>query len=208
MKTAGLIAVAGQSLRMGAFKPLLPINGKPMIAHTADVFMRAGIDELFVVVGKRGDEIVSALSGRNVRFLWNLDYETTEMFASVQIGLSAIRSEGGFDGAFLLPGDMPAVPPELLRSLMRELETGGWDAVFPSDGTRRLHPPLICSSCFDRLVAYTGGDGMRGAFREAGLNIGYVVTADAGCLMDADTPEEFARVQEHLSRRGGGEPNL
>jgi CTP:molybdopterin cytidylyltransferase MocA len=179
-----------------------------MIARTADVFLRAGVPDLFVVVGKRGDEIVSALSGRSARFLWNSAYEETEMFASVQIGLTAIREEGGFDAAFILPGDMPAIPPELLASLMRELETGGWDVVFPSTGTRRLHPPLVRANCFDRLIAYAGEDGMRGAFREAGLNIGYVVTADAGCLLDADTPEEFARVQEHLSNRSGGEQNL
>jgi molybdenum cofactor cytidylyltransferase len=207
MKAAGLISVAGQSLRMGAFKPLLPIDGKPMIARTADVFLRAGVPDLFVVVGKRGDEVISALSGRNTRFLWNTAYETTDMFASVQIGLDAIRREGGFDAAFILPGDMPAVPPDLLAALMEELLTGGWDVVFPSTGARRLHPPLVRANCFDRLIAYTGGDGMRGAFREAGLNIGYVVTADAGCLMDADTPEEFARVQEHLSKHGGGETN-
>jgi len=208
MKAAGLITVAGQSLRMGAFKPLLPINGIPMIARTADVFLRAGIPDLFVVVGKRGDDVVSALSGRNARFLRNTAYEETDMFASVRIGLTAIREEGGYDAAFILPGDMPAVPPELLVSLERELETNGWDAVFPSTGTRRLHPPLVRANCFDRLIAYAGGDGMRGAFRETGLNIGYVVTADEGCLLDADTPQEFARVQEHLSRRGGGEPNL
>jgi len=71
MKAAGLITVAGQSLRMLAFKPLLPINGTPMIAHTANVFSKAGITDLFVVVGKRGEEIISALEGFNARFLWN-----------------------------------------------------------------------------------------------------------------------------------------
>ena len=60
MKVAGLITVAGQSLRMGAFKPLLPINGKPMIVHTADVFSEAGITDLFVVVGNQGDAVISA----------------------------------------------------------------------------------------------------------------------------------------------------
>lgn len=205
MRTAGLITVAGQSLRMGAFKPLLPIDGKPMIAHTADVFLRAGIPDLFVVTGKRGDDIVSALSGRNARFLRNDAYAQTEMFASVQIGLTAILQEGGFGGAFLLPGDMPAVPSGILTTLMEELERGGWDAVFPSTGMRRLHPPLVRSSCFESLISYTGEDGLRGAFRSMDCRIGYVVTPEEGCRIDVDTPEDLERVQQKLSVKHGGD---
>ena len=204
MNVAGLMIVAGQSLRMGAFKPLLPINGKPMIAHTADVFLRAGITDLFVVVGKHADSVISALSGRNARFVLNNAYRETEMFDSIQLGLGEIRRDGRYDGAFLLPGDMPAVPPGVLLSLMEALESGGWDAVFPSTGTRRLHPPLVRASCFDSLIAYAGGDGLRGAFRGMEGRIGYVITSEAGCGMDVDTPEDYARVSEHMAARFEG----
>ena len=203
MHTAGLITVAGQSARMGAFKPLLPINGKPMIAHTADVFQTAGVADLFVVVGKNGEDVIRALSEYDARFLWNADYETTEMFASVQIGLRAIRAAGGFDGAFLLPGDMPAVPSEMLQTLMEALEQGGFDVVFPSDGTRRLHPPLIAARCFDALIDYQGGEGLRGAYRALQGNFGYVATREAGCEIDVDTPEDYARACAVLADRRG-----
>ncbi len=205
MKTAALITVAGQSLRMGAFKPLLPINGKPMAAHTADVFSQAGITDLFFVIGKRGEEIISTLKDRNIRFLWNRDYATTEMFDSIQIGLSAIRDEGGFDAAFLLPGDMPAITPQILTRLQDELESGGWDAVFPSTGERRLHPPLIRASCFDTLIHYSGLDGLRGAFRGMEGRIGYVVTSEAGCGIDIDTPDDYARARRYMEARAGEE---
>ena len=201
MKAAGLITVAGQSLRMHAFKPLLPIDGTPMIALTADVFSKAGITDLFVVVGKRGEEIISALDGYNAHFLWNNAFEETEMFASFTIGLNAIRRMGSFDACFLLPGDMPAVEPDVLKSLMREMETGGWDVVFPSTGTKRLHPPLIHARLFDALIAYPGEDGLRGAFRALNAKIGYVVTQNTGCRLDVDTPEDYERVQRYLEKK-------
>jgi molybdenum cofactor cytidylyltransferase len=201
MKAAGFITVAGQSQRMLAFKPLLPINGTPMIALTASVFSQAGITDLFVVVGKRGDEVISALSGYHARFLWNNAFEETEMFASFQIGLNAIRRAGGYDAAFLLPGDMPAVEPEVLRQLMREMEAGNWDVVFPSTGKRRLHPPLIHERLFDPLIAYSGEDGLRGAFRSLDAKIGYVVTKETGCTIDVDTPEDYARVQQYMKAK-------
>lgn len=205
MKAAGLITVAGQSQRMHAFKPLLPINGVPMIALTASVFSQAGITDLFVVVGKRGEEVISALSGYNARFLWNNAYAETEMFASLQIGLNAIRRAGGYDCAYLLPGDMPAVKPEVFRQLMEKMEAGDWDVIFPSTGTYRLHPPLIRASLFDSLVSYSGEDGLRGAFRAVDAKIGYVITQEAGCLIDVDTPEDYARVQRHMEKGGTAE---
>ena len=200
MKAAGLIAVAGQSLRMHAFKPLLPINGKPMITRTADVFFEVGITDLFVVVGKQGEAVISALEGYHARFLWNSAYAQTEMFASLQIGLRAILRAGGCDMAFLLPGDMPAVEPEVLLSLMREMEAGDWDVVFPSTGKKRLHPPLIRRSMFEPLLAYSGEDGLRGAFRALHPRIGYVITTNAGCALDVDTPEDYARVQQYMKK--------
>ncbi len=198
MKAAGLISVAGQSLRMGAFKPLLPINGKPMIAHTAAVFSQAGITDLFVVVGKNGDAVMEAFAGKNAHFIWNHAFETTEMFTSIQLGLREIQRTGGYDGAFLLPGDMPAVPSKMLLSLITVLESSDWDVVFPSDGTRRLHPPLIRASCFEPLIGYRGADGLRGAFREMEGRIGYVLTSEPGCQIDVDTPDDYARVLAHL----------
>lgn len=203
MKTAGLITVAGQSSRMGSFKPLLPISGKPMIAHTADVFRKAGVADLFVVVGKNGEDVIRALDGCDARFVWNTAYDSTEMFASVQLGLDAILRTGGFGGAFLLPGDMPAVPPRVLRTLMETLEVHGYDVVFPSDGTRRLHPPLIRADCFQALVNYAGGDGLRGAFRELGGRVGYVIVGESGCEIDVDTPDDYARVCAFLENREG-----
>lgn len=207
MKTAGLITVAGQSKRMHAFKPLLPIDGIPMIALTASVFRRAGITDLFVVVGNRGEEIISALSEFPARFLWNDAYAETEMFTSLQIGLNAIRRAGGFDAAFLLPGDMPAVEPDVLRQLIAKMESEPWDAVFPSDGARRLHPPLIRASLFDPLITYAGEDGLRGAFQYPNASIGYVVTPETGCALDVDTPEDYAHVQHYLGQKHAEEEN-
>ena len=204
MKYAGLITVAGLSSRMGAFKPLLPLDGKPMIAHTADVLTRAGITDLFVVVGKNGEEVIRALSGYGAQFVWNHAFERTEMFASVQLGLRAIRDAGGFDGAFLLPGDMPAVSPELLCALQRSFETNDFDIVFPSDEARRLHPPLLRARLFDALIAHSGEDGLRGAYRALAGKYGYVVTGETGCNIDVDTPEDYERARAFLLDRESG----
>ena len=152
-------------------------------------------------VGKRGEEVISTLDGFHAQFLWNNAFEETEMFTSFQIGLNAIHRTGEYDAAFLLPGDMPAVAPDVLNALLAEMEANAWDVVFPSTGARRLHPPLIHKRLFDALITYSGEDGLRGAFRARNANIGYVVTQEAGCLLDVDTPDDYARVQQYMKER-------
>ena len=49
-KLTALILAAGYSSRMGDFKPLLPLNGKPVIAQTISSFHEAGITDIRVVV--------------------------------------------------------------------------------------------------------------------------------------------------------------
>lgn len=61
MKAAGLIAAAGLSSRMEDFKPLMELNGFPMIAMTVRSMRNAGIRNITVVTGFRGEEVRKVL---------------------------------------------------------------------------------------------------------------------------------------------------
>ena len=200
MQTVGLIVAAGMSRRMGSFKPLLPLDGEPLIAHSADVFIRAGIRDVRIVTGYRAEEIREALSDRSIRWLHNPDYETTEMFDSAVIAFRNALDDPKVEAAFLLPGDMPAVPSAILPELIRKMEETGADLVFPSMEMKRLHPPLLSRACLERLSHYGGEDGLRGGFRACAWKTEYVLTEDAGCGIDVDTKEDY----ENLLRFRGG----
>ena len=102
MTYSGIITAAGLSSRMGDFKPLLKINGLPMIVHTVLSMQNAGVSPVCVVTGYRGDEIKSALNGYDVVFAENEDYASSDMLTSIKLGLEKIKKSDGF---FLLPGD-------------------------------------------------------------------------------------------------------
>ena len=193
MRTAGLILAAGLSSRMGTLKQLLPLDGKPFIAHAADVFFDAGIADVRVVTGFRADEVRSALRPRPVRFLHNDAYASTEMFDSVRIGLADLLYDG-VDRAFLLPADMPYVPASILPLLIARMDETGADAIFPSRNMRRLHPPLLNADCMRRLYAYDGTNGLRGGFAACVERAEYVVTDEIGCTIDVDTPDDYDRL--------------
>lgn len=198
MYAVGLIAAAGMSRRMGQCKALLPVDGRPMIERTVSTFSQAGISEIYAVIGGYAEQIVQALRPTHVHFLYNAAYETADMFASIRLGIDYIASHTDAEAVFLLPVDMPAIPPSLLPQLLRCMERTDADLVFPSRNMRRLHPPLLRRRCFGAVTGYAGGDGLRGAFREMNGNIAYVATDDEGCTIDVDTPDDYQRLLQHL----------
>ncbi|HEX8354014.1 MAG TPA: NTP transferase domain-containing protein, partial [Pyrinomonadaceae bacterium] len=59
---AAILLAAGRSRRMGAFKPLLPFGGVSVVEACVAALRGAGVAEVSVVVGHRGEEVRAALA--------------------------------------------------------------------------------------------------------------------------------------------------
>jgi choline kinase len=60
-----LMAGTGSRLRGSAetiAKPLIPIGGRPLISYAIDSFNKAGVENIFAVVGPNGDELAAAVA--------------------------------------------------------------------------------------------------------------------------------------------------
>ena len=196
MKIAIVILAAGLSKRMGVFKPLLPVGGKPAAARCADAAKAAGVNEIIVVTGHRRDEINAALCAEinNARLIHN-DRYLSGMFSSVYAGVSSLSDD--MDGFFLLPADCAAVSQKDLETLTNEFAKSGMSAVVrPRFGDRRGHPPLIPADFAQGLLAYGGADGLKGFLRT--LPTVEVEMGTPGVLLDMDTPEDYADLLTYL----------
>ncbi|MDR1359317.1 MAG: NTP transferase domain-containing protein [Coriobacteriales bacterium] len=58
---AAIIPVAGLSSRMGSFKPLLTLNGFPMIQLTVQSALDSGAERVCVITGRQAQEVEAAL---------------------------------------------------------------------------------------------------------------------------------------------------
>src|SRR5947207_416014 len=86
---AAIVLAAGVSKRMGAFKPLLPVAGKPMIVHVLETLKAVDeIDPVIVVTGHEAPRLRDALgkwpslAPAQRAFVHNADYASGEMLSS------------------------------------------------------------------------------------------------------------------------------
>ena len=188
----GLVPAAGMSSRMGDFKPLMPLRGKTVIENSIDSMLSAGVEQIVVVLGHRGQELETMLRSRypggRLRFVFNHRYAETDMLHSIKVGLAAMPLCRAF---FLLPADMPVIEAETYWAVYRALPPEGGRIVFPTLSGYRKHPPLIDSALIPAILRFDGPDGLRGFWR---LNESRVVTVpvdDVGCSTDLDTQQQY-----------------
>lgn len=189
-----VIAAAGLSSRMGAFKPVLPLGGESISRRLIDAFMKASSLPAVVVTGFQSELLSDHLKGLPVRLVHNEAYEASEMFDSLRLGLSFLQKQAEPlpDKLFLCPADLPLITPQTI------LLMAGQDAavVIPTCGGRRGHPVCIASSLFPRILAHDGRDGLRGALRGLEIPPLLLPVSDPGILMDADTREDYQRLMD------------
>ena len=195
MQTGALIVAAGMSSRMGAFKPMVNIGSISIAQRIVATFQQAGIRKIVMVTGYNAAALERHLAGSGVIFLRNEQYETTQMFDSVKIGLRYLQDK--CDRVLFTPVDMPLFTARTVQTL---LEAEG-DVVRPVCEGRAGHPIGIASSLLPDILADSGERGLRGALRRCGTDFVNVAVDDPGTIQDADTPEDCsALVSYHNSQ--------
>jgi CTP:molybdopterin cytidylyltransferase MocA len=141
-----VIAAAGLSKRMGLFKPLLDLGGKPALLHLIDSIVTSGIGTIIIVTGHEHEAVVKALDlytsscalkekngAENTIYrlltMNNEDYEAG-MFSSVKEGIRGISEmlkNADFIGkshkaSLLFLADVPLVSTETINGLIRKWE--------------------------------------------------------------------------------------
>ena len=191
MRFGAVIVAAGMSKRMNDFKQLMKIGDMTFADRVITNFQRAGIQDIAIVTGYRGEELEKSLKGSGVVFLRNDHYETTRMFDSACIGFSYLKDR--CDAVFFCPVDVPFFTDETVKAEMNRVESA--DIIVPYCHARPGHPILLSHRAVEYVLQYTGERGMRGAYESFGqtgagtvLQIG---VDDDGAVMDADTKEDY-----------------
>ncbi len=196
-KTAAIILAAGRASRMHAFKPLLPLGKKTLLERGIRLFQRTGVENVRVVTGFRSNDLTPLITRLGVRACFNADHETG-MLSSVHCGLQGLRL--GVKAFFILPADIPLVRPQTVLDLLAAFQADQKQILYPVFEGRRGHPPLIDIAYAPQIVAWNGQGGLRAFLEQYEFNAQEIPTADRCIRMDADTPEDYQRLQAVYNR--------
>ena len=200
-RTGAVIAAAGLSSRMGAFKPLLPFGEFSVAGHLVAMLKAEHADPIAVVTGFRGEELERELADSGVLLIRNEHYETSEMMDSLRLGFGAIAEL--CDQILVMPVDVPAVTGATVRRVM-ECDS---PIVRTKSMDRYGHPVKLDREMVKLAMAYQGDDGLRGFLKGQKELVRDVVVYDEGSFTDADTREEYRRLLALNGSRGKGYPD-
>jgi molybdenum cofactor cytidylyltransferase len=168
---------------MGTPKPLLVFEGETLLARLAHVLREGGADDVIAVVGPGSDFAVDATVVVNPG-------PERGMLSSVQCGLRELPE----DRALLVcPCDLPLLLPGHVAAVIDGWSGDAEAIVRPVQSGKGGHPTLFGPGLREEILALDPA--------RSGLNAlcrNYLATdieiGDPGPFCDADTPEEWARL--------------
>jgi CTP:molybdopterin cytidylyltransferase MocA len=174
---------------MGAFKPLLPLGGVPVIGRVIGALREGGAEDIVVVTGRDAPLLEEALRSYGINFIHNGDYALTDMFHSAALGFAFMA--GRVDALFFTPADIPLFGAATVRLLAERLRQGDEHIIVPVYRGKRGHPAVMLSSAARDLIRHKNSGGLRGAMDAYDGPRGMLEVDDQGILRDLDTPEDY-----------------
>jgi len=206
-RIAAVILAAGQSRRMGRPKSLLPLGGKPVLAHVIDTVLAAElISPVIVVTGHEPVRLEPVLADYPaIERVQNEQHERGGMLSSVQAGLAAV--DGRADAVFLVLGDQPLVRPATLRTMISAYRARRPRVIVPAYAEKRGHPILLCARGVNQILALPAGATLQSYTSSRIEHRLELSVDDAGVVCDLDTPADYAAVvaQFHATPADPGE---
>ncbi|MBR6312543.1 MAG: histidine phosphatase family protein [Oscillospiraceae bacterium] len=197
MNVVGIVPAAGLSSRMGAFKPLLPVDSEAgegcvsALERTVSVLRGAGAGRVFVVTGKNAEKLRGPIADLHAEEVYNNNFMLGMSF-SLLAGVRAAEAAGA-DGALLLPCDTPAVMTESVRAVLAAADAEHF-AVACFRG-KKGHPLWIPRRFFSEIL-FSGN--VKAVTRAHEDELVRVETGREGVVLDMDTPEDYQRVLDYL----------
>jgi len=193
-----VLLAAGEGRRMGGVaKPLIRLQGVPLVTRQLVALSGAGVDEVVVVTGHGRDAVEAQVQGFSVTLVHNEAHACGQQ-TSVRAGLAALS--GSFDGVFVAPSDQPLIGAgdliELISAFKKRL---GGHVVVPVVDGRPGNPILLDEIAHAQILASDTNLGCRHLIERQPELVYAYETTNTRFVTDLDTLDDV----QALARRTG-----
>ena len=185
-----VLLAAGRSERMGRNnKLLLNVDGIPLVRKSAINILNSNVTSMTVVTGFDENKIINALSGLNVNFVKNINFQEG-LSSSLKAGLANITPTPS--AVIICLADMPKIQPEHINQLIENFDPlKGWEICIPTNNGKRGNPVLIGSRLFPYIFETSGDFGAKQVMKQHSDKIVEVEIGTSDIHFDIDTQDEY-----------------
>ncbi|GAC1370515.1 MAG: molybdenum cofactor cytidylyltransferase [Ktedonobacteraceae bacterium] len=217
---AAIILAAGSSSRMEQqrHKLLLPLGGRPVVAHVLETVLASQTQPIVIVLGHQAEQVRAALqvfvTDRPLLFVENPEYKQG-MSTSLRVGLQALAQwdspvSGVIEGALVLLGDQPLITAHIIDTLIATREASTKQIIAPLYAGKRGNPVLFSASLFPELMTVSGDEGGRSVIERHRQDVTTVEVGNPSANSDVDTWAAYQQVvaawaeeRQQEERQGG-----
>lgn len=187
----GIVLAAGQALRMGLIKQLLPWDGQPLIRYVVKRVLKSNFDSVNVVLGAYAQEIEPHLADLDVKIINNPDYLEGQS-SSIKRGLAGYQID--LEGVAFILADQPLIRIKTYNQLISVFRAKKPGILVPTSQQRFGHPVFFHRRFFGELLKIQGDKGGREIIQRYPERVYQLAVNDPGILLDIDQPVDYDRL--------------
>jgi len=189
LRIGAVLLAAGEGRRMGGVaKPLIRLQGVPLVTRQLVALSGAGVDEVVVVTGHARDAVEAQVQSFSVTLVHNEAHAQGQQ-GSVRAGLAALN--GTFDAVFVVPSDQPLIAADDLIELIGAFKKRpAGHVVVPVVDGQRGNPILLDEVAHAQILTSSTNLGCRNLIERHPELVHAHETANTRFVTDLDTLED------------------
>jgi molybdenum cofactor cytidylyltransferase len=183
-----IILAAGDSIRMGYPKALLPLGSDIFLTRILRILKKAKLPRPVIILGRAASEIQPRIQDWPSDILINPDPSRGQL-SSIQLGLSRLGIES--IAGMIWPVDQPAVSEELVERLVQLFLTSQARIAFPMYRGKRGHPAIFHRDLFQEFLDAPLAEGPKKILLHYQRQSVALPTEESASVQDIDTPDDY-----------------
>ncbi len=190
-RVTAIVLAAGESVRMGDVKQLLPWGESTVLGTTLGNLKSSGLHDILLVTGYEAEEVEKIGNEQDVSTIFNPDYSDGEMLSSLKVAIRSLPNNR--EAILVVLADQPMVDSGTIDQILIAFWQGRGELIAPTYKSKRGNPVLISRRYFPDLLNLPHSGAPRDLLSQKADVLQLIPVNTPTVLHDLDSPEEYER---------------